>query len=183
MRVKDIILLAATQVGIVDEVESYYDGMNGNGEKNADLLLACFNIVENELALDYIPLIAEQAVTTATGEIAYSTLSKNVVRIIGVFNEEGESVPFTLHAAHMQAQAGKLTVRYTYTPAQKLVGGTSDFSAPVSERLLAYGVAAEYSMAMGLLSEAAVWDKKYKEGIEAIRRLPTAKRMKERRWV
>lgn len=182
MGVREIILLAATQVGIVDEVEAYFDGLNDNGEKNADLLLTCFNVVENELALDYLPLTMEQSVTS-TGKVFYTSLYRNAVRITEVVDENGQSVPFKLYASYMQVQSGNLIVRYTYTPSQKGLNESSDFSAPVSERLIAYGVAAEYCMATGLLSEAAVWDKKYKEGIEAIRRVPTAKRIQERRWV
>ena len=183
MKVKDIVLLAATQLGIADEVQAYLDGEEENGERNAALLLTCFNVVENELALDYLPLYAEEKINTETGKIVYSDLVHSAVRIVKVTDEKGESIPYKLYAEYLQTQAGKVTVRYTYTPESKETDGESDFASPVSERLLAYGIAAEYSLSMGLLSEAAVWDKKYKESIEAIRSLQSGKRMKSRRWV
>ena len=58
-------------------------------------------------------------------------------------------------------------VKYAYTPTEKTMDGECECAIGVSERLVAFGMASEYSAALGLYEEASVWDKKYKDGIEA----------------
>ena len=92
-------------------------------------------------------------------------------------------MPYQLFPSYLKTQPGKVCVTYTYAPEKKELLGTSDFSAAVSTRLIADGMAAEYAIATGLFEDAAVWDKKYKEGIRAAYRLQKCKRIRSRRWV
>ena len=182
MEVKEAVLLAATELGIVDEVQSYLDNASTEGQKNTELLLTCFNLVENELALDYLPLYAEDELTSLTGKISYSALRHSAVRVLKVTDEWGNNARFTLFPDCFKTQPGKLKITYTYTPEKKDIEGESDFTT-VSARLFSYGIAAEYATAMGLYEEAAVWDKKYKEAIDAAYRISPCVRIQSRRWV
>lgn len=183
MKVKNIMIKAARLLGNADNVQSYLSGVGTSGKEQADLLLTCFNLVENELALDYIPLIKEETFTLTNGKLAYSKFSSSVVRILRVEDKNGETVPFRLFASYMEADEKTVTVRYAYTPVEKTINSESEYAVGVSERLLAYGMAAEYCTALGLYEEANVWDKKYKEGIEAARRVGTKSKLPSRRWV
>lgn len=183
MTVKECIAAAAVELGIGDEVREYLDGTSSVGKADAENLLQCFNLVENELALDHLPLYAEDTLETLTGTVAYSELSHSVVRVIGVYDEAGEEVGYKLFPAYLKAQAGKLTVRYTYTPTAKTMTGSSDYTLYASARLFAYGMAAEYAAASGEYEAAAIWDKKYKEAIVAAYRTHKAKKIRSRRWV
>lgn len=167
MKVKNIMKKAASLLGNADALTDYLNGVSNEGAKQAELLLNCFNFVENELALDYLPLIKKERYTPQGGKIFYSQFSSSVVRILDVENESGEKVDFKLFAAYMEVDATVANVRYAYTPAEKTMDGESDYKLAASERLLAFGMAAEYLAALGLLEEASVWDKKYKEGIQA----------------
>ena len=183
MTVKKAVLAAATELGIVDEVQAYIDGTSEEGQKQTELLLHCFNIVENELALDYLPLQAEDTFSTNTGVISYQQLLHSAVRILRVTNVDGESVKFFIYPEYLKTQPGEVKVVYTYTPKTKTLTEESDFVLYVSSRLFAYGMAAEYALATGLYEEAAIWDKKYKEAIEATYRTAPCKRIQSRRWV
>lgn len=183
MKVKDIMMKAAFLLGNADDLKNYLDGIGTNGKKQAELLLQCFNLVENELALDYIPLVKEEKFTLENGKLPYSAFSSSVVRILRVEDENGENVPFRLFAAYMEADKKTVIVRYAYTPEEKTIDGESAYLAGVSERLIAFGMAAEYCTALGMYAEAAIWDKKYKEGIEAARTVGTKQKLPSRRWV
>ena len=183
MKEKEVILLAATQLGIADKIQAYYNGSSTEGEKDAELLLTCFNLVESELALDYFPLYAEEELNTFSGRINYSLLAHAVVRIIRVADTEGNTVDYTLFPDCLKGPVGTLKIYYTYTPKKKTVDKESDFETRVTDRLLSYGIAAEYATAKGLYEEAAIWDKKYKDAIEVAYRTMPGVRMKARRWV
>ena len=182
MKVSDVVIMAATQLGIADNIKAYVNGTSSLYKEQGDLLLHCFNLVENELALDYIPLVKQERLSANEGKITYDSFASDVVRIIKVTDENGVHVPYQLFAAYMQVDAEKVNVTYGYTPKVKLITEESDFQTFVSERLFSYGIAAEYCMATGLYEEAVVWDKKYKEGIEAARKLARGGRMPSRGW-
>lgn len=183
MTVKECVELAAVQLGIADEIQAHFDGKGtAEGAKKAALLVTCFNIVENELALDYFPLLAEDVLTTDGGVVAFSALQNAAVRVTKVTDEWGNSTAFQLFPNYLKTQPGKVCVRYTYTPEKKTADDASDFCTSVSARLIAYGMAAEYAMSTGLFEDAAVWDKKYKDGIQAAYRLQKCERIRSRRW-
>lgn len=184
MTVKEIILAAAYELGIVEKVQVYFKGesTDTDAETIAKALLRCFNLVENEVALDYLPLLAEEMMETETGAVYYSSLSREAARVIGVWDEWGNAVPFTLFPDYLKTQPQKVLVRYTYLPQEKSFGDESDFTLGASVRLFAYGVAAEYALASGLFEEAAVWDKKYKDAIKAAYSAKPARRIRSRRW-
>ena len=182
MTVKEVIFAAAAELGIYKEIQEYLDYGGTEGEKNAELLLTCFNIVENELALDYFPLYAEGEVHSLTGRVEFSSFDRSVIRILRVTDEEGNKLKYTLFPSYLKTEPGTLKIAYTYTPETKAFSDDGDFYLQVSVRLMAYGVAAEYATATGLYEEAAIWDKKYKDAIEAAYRARPAERMRSRRW-
>ena len=182
--VKNAVCAAAQTLGIADGVEAYLENQTDEvGKKDVELLVECFNRVENELALDYLPLTTEDVIVTATGEVPYLALAYPAARILCVEDENGNSLKYKLFPDRLETQVGKVKVIYTYTPSEKNVNGVSDYQTAVSERLFVYGIAAEYSLAVGELEAASVWDKKYKEAIEAAYRLRPVKRLRSRRWV
>lgn len=182
MTVKEILLAAAGELGILGEVEGFLSGTSTDGETEANALLRCFNLVENEVALDYLPLLAEEEMESDAGVIYYSALSREAVRVLGVRDEWGNEVPFTLFPEYLKTQPQKVCVRYSYLPKAKTFEDKSDFTLNASVRLLSYGVAAEYALANGMFEEAAVWDKKYKDAIKAAYCSKPSRRIRSRRW-
>ena len=182
MTVKEVVILAAEELGIGDVVKGYLNGDVSQGETETLALLRCFNLVENEVALDYLPLFAEDTVLTETGIVEYSSLSKTAVRILSVKDKAENSVKYKIYPTYLIAQAGEITIRYTYTPTAKGLDDLSDFVLLVSARLLAFGVAAEYCFSSGLYDEGEAWNKKYKDALKAAYRAKPAKVLRSRRW-
>lgn len=182
MTVVEIILASATELGIADDVQAYLDGESDVGEADTENLLRCFNLVENELALDYLPLLAEETVDSDTGAVFFNELSRDAFRIVKIVDANGNNVSFKIFPDYLKAQSGTLTITYAYAPKAKSLSDESDFKAYASVRLFAYGIATEYCLASGLFEEASVWSQKYKEAITATYRAHPNKVMKSRRW-
>ena len=183
MTVRDMILHAARILGIEQGVIAYWDDEEYTYEKDAKLLESCFYSVENNLALNYIPLYAEDTLHTSTGRLEYSALEYSPVRIVSVTNEKDEAVPYTIYPKYLKTQLGTFKVTYTYLPPQKELDDMSEFSLLISDMMLVYGILAEYCLAEGRYEDAAEWDKKYKAEIESIFRKRTCQRIRSRRWV
>ncbi len=181
--VKEAILAAASNLGLHEGVEAYLNGTSTDCEKEVKALLRCFNFVEGELAYDYLPLCAEETVETSVGVVYYEQLTKPLVRVLGVTDEWGNKVPFKLFPQCLKAQPERLKIRYTYTPDEKGLEDSCSHQSLVSARLFGYGMAAEYSLALGLFEDAAVWDKKYKDAIAAIYHTNPCRVIRSRRWV
>lgn len=182
--VKETVRETAQVLGISEWVEGYLDGETTEmGEKDTELLVDCFNRVQNELALDYLPLMAEEELITATGVVSYTDLENSVTRIFSVENEYGESVKFKLFPDRLETQPGKVRVFYAYSPTEQGLDGLCEYKTAVSKRLFVYGMAAEYALIVGENEKASVWDKKYKEAINAAYKLRPVKKLRSRRWV
>ena len=183
MTVKDVVVLAAELLGVSEDVKACLNGDASVGETETANLLRAFNLVENELALDYFPLFCEEVLSVESSRLYYKDLSRAAVRICSVTREDGEKIPHKIFSEYMQVDGGKVVVKYAYTPEIKNIDGESDFLIGVTASLMALGVAAEYCFMNGLYGEAEAWDKKYRSEIaRAYRSLP-AKSIRERRWV
>ncbi len=182
--VKDTVREAAQSLGISADVEVYLDGgQNAVGEEAVKLLTDCFSRVENELALDYLPLLAEEELASGTGQIPYAQLAYPIARVLCVEDEWGQSIKYRLFPDYLSTAGGKVKIVYAYAPEVKTIDGVSDYKTLVSKRLLLYGVLAEYCLAVGELTAASVWDKKYKEGVQAAYKASPCKRLRSRRWI
>ena len=182
--VRETVLETAQVLGLSEWVESYLNGdVSEIGEKDTQILVDCFNRVQNELALDYLPLTAEDELITATGMIPYAALTNPVIRIIGVEDEEGEAVKFKLFPDYMETHKGRVKVVYAYSPLEQDIDGVCAYKMAVSKRLFVYGMAAEYSLIVGENEKASVWDKKYREAVNAAYKLRPVKKLRSRRWV
>ncbi|MBQ8374914.1 MAG: hypothetical protein IJX98_04995 [Clostridia bacterium] len=183
MTVKEIIVKAAELLGLSDLVEGYFSSGSEDGKKAVDALVGCYNLVESELAIDYLPLVCEDEVKTDTGAVYFTKLRKNASRILSVCDQNGNAVEWKLFPEYILAQAGKLVVRYAYAPTEKNLDDDGEYQSVASVRLFAYGVAAEYCLIAGLYEESAVWENKYRAAIQAAYKAKPSKVMKARRWV
>lgn len=183
MRLIEVVMAAATQLGILKEVEEYTYNQGEVGKQATSDLLHCYHIVERELALDYFPLYDDHETETLQGDVYYATFDFEPARILGVYDQEGNAVEYTLHPTYLKTVGGKVKVEYTYLPEEKDLSDKIECGFGVTKNLLVYGIAAEYAMMHGLLDEAAIWDKKYKEMLQHTYTMSKNKRMPSRRWV
>lgn len=182
MTVKEAMYTAAGLLGIEGRVRAYLENGDTEGKQDAEALLRAFNAVENEIALDYLPLCAEDEVETETGAIEYSLLSNDAIRVVRVLDEGGNGAPFRLFPKFVKTVPGRVRIVYAYAPKEKSADDRSDFPLYISPRLFGYGMAAEYCLAAGLFEDAEVWDGKYKDALSAAYRKRPVRKIRGRRW-
>lgn len=182
--VKDVLKAAAALLGMENRIDAYLSG--DADEENTRLvegLLGCFHFVESEIALDYLPLITEEEIVAKDGRIEYASLSNSVAYIAGVFDGHGNRIGAKRTAKFLEVPSGKYLVRYAMIPKEKTLDDCCDYQTSVSERLLAYGVAAEYCLHKGMYAENAAWDKKYRSALCEIYRGKGGVIVKARSWI
>lgn len=184
MKVKEILEWASVELGVWETVKAYINGeANDVGEQETTRLVTAYNLVENELALDYFPLIKAETFENAEEGVAFARFANDPVRILRVKAfESGEEVPFTLFTDRLVAK-GKVTVEYRYVPEAKATGDACEVGEKVTKHLLVYGVLANYLASVGEYVQASAWEKKYKTAMVLAQGISKGKTMGSRRWV
>ena len=67
--------------------ENYGDALN-----QIDYMVRCSNLVINELAGSFVPMIKREKVVVNDGKIYYGTLNENATEIISVSNEYADNI-------------------------------------------------------------------------------------------
>lgn len=185
MTVKNILSLAAANLGREDLVAAVYDCAQEPWGEVASLL-RCYNLVENEIALDYFPLKTEETLVSCGSVIPYARLQHAPVTILSVTDENGNAENFEVRPARIVltgCKNRKLKVVYTYSPAEKLFTDCCELGGKISARLLSFGVACEFCLTNGQFAEAAAWEKKYREALRAANTTRRPLSVRSRRWV
>ena len=183
MKVKDVVLIAARTLGIQEGVSAYFEGTSTEMKRQAEQLLSCFHLAECALAMDYVPLHAEDEVYSVSGRVEFSKLAYSPVRILGVTDTRKNPLAYTLYSKYLKTDAGYVLVSYTYTPNFKTAEEECDFDLALGDGVLVYGTLSEYCLAEGLVEEAAAWDKKVKDSLESLYHTRKCKRLGSRQWI
>ena len=184
MRVREILVLAAELCGrreLADFLAGKTGADAGAMEREEETLLRCYNLVENEIALDYLPIRTRERFCS-DGAVPYAAFARRPVEIFAVRGLSGEKLAFTAVGEGLRVRAGAVEVEYSYRPSVK---SGSDFPETACEdggRLLALGAACEFMLMNGELETAAVLDKKYRDALACACR-EHGGRFRLRRWV
>lgn len=153
--------------------------------ENADatLLARCANLTVGEIAAEYAPVDYTEMVETANGAVYFGSLKKDFLGIVGVTDECGNEVDYTLRTDYVKVPVGKILITYNYSPAKL----AADDDVPVGDRritarIIAYGAAAEYCLISGRFDEALIFNNKYTAGLKAALFRPRG-RVAERSWL
>ena len=122
-------------------------------------LLDCFNSVEQELALNYLPLYATH--TCNSNIVYYDELEYAPVRIVGC------NCKFKIYPKYIESKEAITSIQYAYTPCNKELLDECSYSQEFLS-CLTKGVISEYLLSQGFYEEAAAWREKYKKEIELL---------------
>ncbi len=181
MTVKKVLLYAAELAGRSDLGEKLEAGEK-DGE--LDLLLKCYNLVENEVALDYFPLKKRELFVPESGKILFARFAEAPVEVLSVRDCAGGTLEFEVfpEAISLLSAREEVAVTYAYAPKEKQADGVSEYAGKVSFRLLAFGTATEFLLAHGLYAEAAASEKRYREALRAANCVRRRLSIRARRW-
>lgn len=183
MLVKDIIVLACQfteneELGrAIEENESLSDKQNKEVEK----FVKCFNLINNEIASEFVPIKKVEQLETHDGKILFSNFSAKPYKILYVKNSLGRKVRFKVFEDHIVAFCKKAIVAYSILPSTLDLNGSFDSFLP--ERIYGYGVAREYLFMQGKFDDADVFEERFKNSLEYICRQTPHARLPRRRWI
>ncbi len=182
MQVKEVLSLAAALVGR-DDLAAEAENSDPYLDEEMKLLLKCYNIIENEIAIDYFPLKRKECFVPEEGVVYFSEFSRRPVFVSSV-EEEGTARAYRLFPDRIELseRAGEVTIVYAFAPEEKGIKEDSDFSGKVSARLMAFGVAAEFCLSRGLYPEASAFEGKYHDALRAANIFRRKLRLRARRW-
>lgn len=132
-------------------------------DRDLQLLIKCANSVIKEISC-FEPLSFSEKVYTESGKIPLSSLSK-CLREVSDITCNDLPADFSLCCDHIMTVPGNITVTYHYVPEDKSFDESAELSPRITDRLVACGVAAEYSLIKGRYDDAAMWDKRYKDAL------------------
>lgn len=152
--------------------------------KELEHMLRCLNLVVNEIASDYIPLLFKETVFPTGGQILLSSLTKNPIDILRVEDRFGIRVNYKLFPDYLETIDGEVKILYSYEPteATALSQTLENFSQKIGERVIAYGVAMEYCFICGLHDDASIWEKRFKDALLIASRKKSEIKLPKRRW-
>ena len=189
MTIQEIITNTGIVLGRQDIVDYFYDGFNIGEETYSDVsfLVRIINLVVNELACTYIPLIYEQEVTFYEGRLEYIELEKKPVKILGVYDYSENEVAFIEKAQHIQLkesmpEAVTLKIKYQFVPDEYFEDSEVEYAEKdIPARVIAYGVAAEYCLSQGMFEQAVIHHKRYVTELQELKK-PKNTIIKNRSW-
>ena len=187
MIVKDILKITAEMAG-ENQTVLYFDEKGVDDlafcEENARLLLRCYNLIVEELALEYLPLKREEEVVSKQGKIYFSDLEFRPLRILNVRRKNGQKVPYKLVNDYLEVSNGEFIIEYNY----RLEPAVEDDEVVYSDTVigpytLVYGMLSQYLLEKGRLSESDIYQDKYLSAIRA--RIAEKRQLKipGRRWI
>ncbi len=184
MKIKDIVRNSALMLGKSDVI-SFLDGGSAGADtlESVNLLTNLCSLVIDELSSTYIPLIKKEIVSFSNGKYSLSQFREKIIKIIAVYNLDGEKVDFSLDDNYVCANVVKCSVEYQYAPKNYGLEETIGYEEKdLSISALAYGVAAEYSITQGLFEQAVMYHKRFVDTIAEFC-VPKNKMIKTRSWV
>jgi hypothetical protein len=132
-------------------------------------LVRCHNLVEQELATDYFPILEVDKFFHVDDKIYYKDFSRKPYMLKGIQDFHGDSVSFRLTPEYINLiknyDGGTFFVKYYYIPDAKELYSTCTYGAEYIS-ILKYGIAAEYCLAKGNFEQAKIYNDKYKERIK-----------------
>ncbi len=183
MLVKDIILKACVFTAN-DELANLVKESGELDEEMQNLLdkfVNCFNLVRNEIACEYEPLLKEEVIETQNGKVLFSSLKERVVDVVSVKDMNDFSLVFKNFDEYIEVNCPKVKIYYNAYP--KVLTLEDEFNSTLPERVYAYGTAREYYFVESLYEDASIWDERFKNSLQNLIRKKSQTIMPAGRWV
>ena len=117
------------------------------------------------------------------GKVYYSKLNKKIVRVLNIFDSNGNAFDYETHHQFLTAPTGTLTIEYEYVPDDYGIDDVVDYSEKqVPLRVIAYGLVAEILLCEYSFEQAVMCHKRYVDGLED-KFLPKNAMVKKRSWL
>jgi len=181
MQVKDIIKLACTftdNENLIAKIDA--NTLTSDESLIVDCLVNCFNLVNNEIATEYIPCLKTQTFQTDSFKINFTSFTYSLNEIISVKDEKGRNIKYKVFDSYIMAMANDVEITYSCHPSTLTL--SQSFTTLIPERVYAYGIAREYYFIKTLFDDASVWENKFKDSLQVLTRKKGEIVMPSRSW-
>ena len=195
MQVNEILKLSAIFAGEEDVASSLLLNPELSEDENlemqdeqsvinkANTFLVCLNLIIEDIAKDYLPLLNEEEIAFVNKKFEYKNLSKVIADIIKLQTLTGLSLKFKCFPSLIKAETNKAIITYSYLPDEVSFNQEFDFfDSKLTPRIIAYGVAMEYMFLNSLSDEAAIWENRFLNSLENALRKKHSISLPKRRW-
>lgn len=182
MKVSDVIKNCFVKLGygVVDVTDA--ENLTAEQKRLVDILLCSVENVHSEIISAYFPFVVAENVTLVDGKLQYSTLTNPKIVYPISLKRGAETRKIKAYPTYIQSDfSGEATFEYcALLPSYSL---STELPCNVPCWLLSEGVVAEYAYANNLIDLGAQAEKKFREGICALKAHSGAGRyVKPRRW-
>ncbi len=186
MTVKEILINSSTLIGREDVVK-YLNGDDDNATEQTlnavDVMVRLLNLVINELACSFIPMIRLERKTAVNGVINYSDLQFSPLEILKVYDQSGNDRLLSVEHSFARVNGQDVNIEYAYFPPKVSLEDNVGYSEKdLPSRVLSYGLCAEYAISQGCFKDAVMWHDRYADAIAEICAPKNAK-IKRRNWL
>ncbi len=186
MTVKEIIIKSATLIGREDIVNYLTDEQNSVPEqtiKAVDVMIRLLNLVINELACSFIPMVCCENLSSQNKKILYTQLTHSPLEILNAYDDNGNDVLITATYSFAKVGADNVELRYSYFPQSVGLEDSVGYTErDVPSRVLAYGLCAEFAVSQGCFKDAVCWHERYADSIAELC-APKNVKIKRRKWL
>ena len=186
MKAIDIIKIACDFTGndeLALKLDEEDDVLTSQESKVLNTLLKCLNLIQNEVACEYIPLMAEETVTTKDFKVDFSAFEKRPISIVWAKDRLGRNIRFKAFADYLMIFGGHAKVKYCYMP-DEITSLEGEIAQPLLPmRIYAYGVAREFFLLQNLGDDADIWEVRFKDSLCVFAKKKHEVKMPCRRWL
>jgi len=180
MNVKTI-LKSACDILSLDDINTALNGTQFSESQQAIInkLLKCLNYIQNEITTEFI-FIKNTEEISAENSFNFSNLTKTILRVISVKDENGNNLNFKLYPDHIKFSGIAKEITYDYIPEDCIL--TGNLIAVVPNRVYAYGIAREYYLLLGLTDKALEFEKRFKNSLDSFMKTGKIVILPKRTW-
>ena len=182
MLVKNIVIKVLQFMDNNELVKSINAGDVVTGDEGQEIAsyVNYLNLVRNEIASEYISNVKREKVTVEGGKIDFSRLSEEVIEILSVKDNFGNSLKFDVYEDHILVDGTTVEVRYNASPRNLNIN--DEFYSTIPERVYAYGIMREHCFVQTLYEDASVWEERFINSLQALERKKNETVVPRRRW-
>ncbi len=185
MTVKDILKIVCEFIE-QNEILSKWNAsiaLNTYEQNTVDFLVKCFNLVNQEIASEYLPLLCTEAVDVENDFLDFSSLSNKVLNIVSVEDENSMTLRYKKYPNSIKIFGYAKSVTYNFLPEDLTISDDVSLFNGLTARVYAYGIASEFFLVKGMSSEAQIFEERFKQGLFALSRQKGEHRMPRRRFL
>ncbi|MCL2555672.1 MAG: hypothetical protein FWE03_01455 [Firmicutes bacterium] len=179
MTIRSCAIRAAKYLGLKELANNIED--NIMGDEDRDAFIAMTRDVVHEIVTDFFPLRVIRMVDISNGSFNLRVLNDRVAHVFSI-KKDGVNFRFRTRFDRVETNAeGLCEVEYSYLPILTSMNTVIPIFAKINERIIGYGIAAEYCLINGL-SDALIWDKRYKDALRRTLATKGEKQLRKRAW-